>query len=462
MKKVFHVAVREFVATVATKGFLIGLVILPLMIVISIVGMRFLFTEEAPRIEGEIAVIDPTGEVADRLRDYLTPERIAERRDDFERLVEEQMPAGVKVMAEGTGAEEARRRALSAVLGQVPKLDVVELDRSTDLDEAKQPLRPSGSNGGDRLALVTVHDDAVIKAEDEEQHGNYDLFIREKLDDRIVDEIKEGLWNAIVDGRVSHAKLDREMIDSLTRVGRVRSRTVTDAGEEETNEILTLLLPGAFMLLLFMSVMTSGQSLMTSTVEEKSSRVAEVLLSAVSPMTLMAGKILGQMCVGFLLMAVYAGMGVGALAGFALLGMVDLWLLFYLFIFYLIAHFIVASLLAAIGAAVNEIREAQSLMGPVMAVLVIPWLLWMPISRNPDSIFAVVTSFLPPINPFVMMVRLASSSPPPVWQVWLSILVGAASVYGALWFAAKVFRVGLLMYGKPPNFATLIRWVRMA
>jgi ABC-2 type transport system permease protein len=144
------------------------------------------------------------------------------------------------------------------------------------------------------------------------------------------------------------------------------------------------------------------------------------------------------------------------------LGMVDLSLLLYLFIFYLIAYFVIASLLAAIGAAVNEMREAQSLMGPVMIVLMIPWILWMPISRNPNSTFAVVTSFLPPINPFVMLTRMTSSSPPPMWQVWLSIAIGVASIYVAIWFAAKVFRVGLLMYGKPPNFATLIKWVRAA
>jgi len=95
-------------------------------------------------------------------------------------------------------------------------------------------------------------------------------------------------------------------------------------------------------------------------------------------------------------------------------------------------------------------------------VLIIPWVLWMPISRAPDSTFAVVTSFLPPINPFVMLIRMASSTPPPWWQVWLSIAVGVASVYAALWFAAKVFRVGLLMYGKPPNIRTLVKWVRMA
>jgi ABC-2 type transport system permease protein len=150
------------------------------------------------------------------------------------------------------------------------------------------------------------------------------------------------------------------------------------------------------------------------------------------------------------------------MVAFAVLGVLDIKLLFYLFVFYLIAHFVIASLLAAIGAAVNDMREAQSLMGPVMMVLVIPWVLWMPISRAPESTFAVVTSFLPPINPFVMLIRMASSTPPPLWQVWLSIAIGVASVYGALWFAAKVFRVGLLMYGKPPNVRTLIKWVRMA
>lgn len=462
MKKVLHVAVREFLATVVTKGFLIGIVIMPLMILVMIVGMKYLFTEEAPRVEGEVAVIDPTGEVCSGLRDYLQPEKIAERRDDFDRLVEERTAEALKAIPGGARTEEARSQALRTILGEVPDLDVVELDPATDPDAAKEPMRGGDSTEGGRLALVVVHEDAVVRAEGREQPGDYDLFIREKLDDRVVDEIKGGMWDSIVDARVRHAGLDREMIDSLTHVGRVRSRTVTAEGEQETNEVLNALLPVGFMILLFASVMTSGQSLMTTTVEEKSSRVVEVLLSAVSPMQLMTGKILGQMCVGFVLMAVYAGMGLIALVSFALFGMIDPWLLVYLAIFYLIAHFVVASLLAAIGAAVNEMREAQSLMGPVMLILMIPWVLVMPISRSPDSLFAVVTSFLPPMNPFVMLIRMTSTSPPPLWQVWLSILVGVASVYAALWFAAKVFRVGLLMYGKPPDFKTLIKWVRMA
>jgi ABC-2 type transport system permease protein len=84
------------------------------------------------------------------------------------------------------------------------------------------------------------------------------------------------------------------------------------------------------------------------------------------------------------------------------------------------------------------------------------------VGRAPDSTIAVVTSFIPPVNSFVMMARLASASPPPLWQVLLSIAVGIASALAVVWFAAKVFRIGLLMHGKPPSFATLVKWARMS
>jgi ABC-type Na+ efflux pump permease subunit len=458
MRKILAVAIREFLATVATKGFVLGVVMLPLIVLIVIFGIGLLLDEEAPRVEGELAIVDPTGEVWEGVASYLEPEALAERRDDFEQRLDEAMAA----LPTTQGSEQARRMALQNILGEVPHLEVVRLDASVDLEQAKQELHEGTVQDGGRLALVVVDDDAVVKDPEDDRFGRYELFIREKLDDRVIDEINAGVRHAIVDARVARAGLDRDYIDSLTRVGRVRSKTVTEEGEKETNEALVMLMPAAFMLLLFASVMTGGQSLMTTTVEEKSSRVVEVLLSAVSPMQLMTGKIIGQMLVGFLVLAVYGGIGVGSLVFFAVAGMLDVSMLFYLVIFYLIAYFTVASLMAAIGAAVNEMREAQSLLGPVMIVVMIPWILWMPISRNPDSTFAVVTSFLPPLNPFVMLIRMTSTSPPPMWQVWLSILIGAASVYGAMWFAAKVFRVGLLMYGKPPNFATLLRWVRMA
>jgi len=462
MHKMFQVAKREFIATVATKGFILGIVLTPIIILVAVAGIATLLDEAPPRVEGRIAIIDVTGEISSPLSEYLAPQAIAERNGDLEDLALEQMPDPLKQLASATGDKNPAHAALQAVLGQVPKLDVFELDTTTDTEAVKTWLHREEDPAGKLLALVVIHDDALVKTEGEERFGNYDFFVREKLDDRIESEIKGGLRDAIIDARINRQGLDRAELEALTRIGRVQSKTVTDKGEKDTNEALNMMLPAGFMMLLFISVMSGGQYIMTSTIEEKSSRVVEVVLSAVSPMQLMTGKVIGQMFVGFLILALYAGMGIGALLVFALFDVVDPLLLVYLVIFYLIAYFIIASLMAAIGAAVNEVREAQTFMAPLMVVLMLPWILWMPISRAPDSMFAVVTSFIPPLNCFVMLLRMTSTTPPPWWQVWLSILVGIGGVYCALWFAAKVFRIGLLMYGKPPNFKTLIRWVRMA
>jgi ABC-type Na+ efflux pump permease subunit len=117
-------------------------------------------------------------------------------------------------------------------------------------------------------------------------------------------------------------------------------------------------------------------------------------------------------------------------------------------------------MMLAIGAAVNELREAQSLMMPVTLMIMLPWFLWMPISRDPNSTLSVAVSFIPPINTFGMLLRLSSTEPPPAWQVWLSIGIGVVSVFAAVWCAARIFRIGLLLTGKPPDFRTLLRWIR--
>jgi ABC-2 type transport system permease protein len=197
-------------------------------------------------------------------------------------------------------------------------------------------------------------------------------------------------------------------------------------------------------------------------VEEKSSRVVEVLLSAVSPMELMAGKLLGQMAVSLIGMGLYIAMGIAMLASFALFGLFDFSLIFYLVIFFVITYLMVGSLMMAVGASVNDMKEANGLLTPLMIVFMIPWILWMPISRDPGSTLSVAMSFIPPLNTFAMLLRMASNVPPPLWQVWISIMIGVGSAFCALWIAAKIFRIGLLVHGKPPNFATLLRWVRAA
>jgi ABC-type Na+ efflux pump permease subunit len=179
-------------------------------------------------------------------------------------------------------------------------------------------------------------------------------------------------------------------------------------------------------------------------------------------MELMAGKILGQFVVGLIVLLVYLGLGLTALMSFALLGLVEWGMIVYLFIFYLASFFTYAALMAAVGASVNEMREAQSLIMPIMLTLMLPMLFWMPVSRDPGSTMALALSMIPPVNSFVMLIRMASNTPPPLWQVWISIVLGLGGAYAAVWGSAKIFRVGLLLHGKPPDFRTMLRWIRMA
>lgn len=467
MKRILYVAAREFTATVMTKGFVFGMLITPAIIALMIYVLPRFMTKAPPKVEGRVVVVDPTGRVTGTLSAYLAPERFAERREKERRQYMDKAPEAVRQrVTRAPGGEAAIRQSMDAVLGQVPRLEVVPLPANADVEQAKEPLKAPLPNGvADRstqLVLIVIHPDAVQRAEGQEQFGTYDLFVRPKLDDRFVDDVQRGVREAIIEARLQASGVDPARVKGLTVVEQPTSRTVSADGEQKTNEILNAVLPAVFMALLLMSVLTSGQYLLTSTVEEKSSRVVEVLLSALSPMELMTGKILGQMAVGLIVLALYAGLGVLALVSFATIGLLDPVMLVYLLVFYVLAFFTTAALMAAIGAAVSEMREAQTLQAPVMLFLMIPWLLWMPITREPNSAMAVVMSYIPPLNSFVMLLRLTSTAPPPTWEALLSILVGIIGVYASLWFAGKVFRVGLLMFGKPPSFGTLIKWARMS
>ena len=145
-----------------------------------------------------------------------------------------------------------------------------------------------------------------------------------------------------------------------------------------------------------------------------------------------------------------------------MLGLIDPMLIVYLIVFFLVGYLVFASVFAAVGAAVNEMREAQSLMTPIMLLLMAPWFFATPIGRDPNSTFSVVH------EPRAAGQHLRDDDPPGVHHS-ASVLAGRAEPrdrrgvgVAAMWFAAKVFKIGLLMHGKPPSIGTLIKWARMA
>jgi ABC-2 type transport system permease protein len=448
MRKIALIAGREVMAAITSRGFVVGLILAPTMMVIMAVAMPWLMTAPGPLIVGEVGVVDPTGRVLAELGRSIAPEAIAARRERTR----------AEAVAIATNGAVAAGPPPLNITGEPPRLTLVD-QTGSGVDAGRRWLmQPSAEVR--RLALVVTHASAVMPAGTPPAFGTYDLYVAPNLDDRIETEVRRAVREALVTARAGARNVNRDELDSLTQVSPPRSMTVLASGDRTTERGFNRLMPFVLAGLLVFGVMIGGQTLLTATVEEKSSRVIEVLLSAVSPFELMAGKILGQMAVGLMVMALYLGLGVLMLTSFAMLGLVNPWLVACLLCFFVINYFLFASLFCAIGAAVNEMREAQALMMPVMLLLMGPWLVAPAIAREPNAVFSVVLSFIPPANLFAMLVRMASSSPPPAWQVGVTMAIGVAAAVATTWCAAKVFRVGLLMHGKPPNFATLVRWAR--
>ena len=440
MQRVWMVAARDFSVTIGNKGFLFGILLMPLLICIFVfVGPRIL-NGRSPVVEGQVAVMDATGSLVSELRLDLAPAAIAARR----------------------ARDAGPRNPLQRDGPPIPSLAMVEKPSTEDPQVAKNWLLQAPDAPERHLAVIAIHPDAVKRAEGRSEFGSYDLYIASRLDENTENVIHDAMRQGLVNARLKDKGIDQAAVEASMHVVRPVSVTVGVGGERETRRGFSRMLPFLCGILLFIGVLTSGQMLMTSTIEEKSSRVVEVLLAAVSPLELMWGKLLGRLGVGLLILAVYVGLGMFALLEYSLAGLVDPLLLVYFVIFYLLASLVYGGLMMSIGAAVNQVADAQSLMGPVMILLVAPYVLVPMIGQNPNSTLSVAMTFVPPVNSFVVLARLASSTPPPLWQVLGAIATGVVGAGVAVWFAAKVFKIGLLMQGKPPSFGTLVKWARMA
>ena len=450
-KRVGLIASREITTTILNKGFLFGLLIMPAMFaIIAVVAPRIM--NSRPQVRGQVAIIDATGQVASALRAAIDPATVEKRRAaEIAREAERAAP--------GAGANQA----VQAVVGRAPALELIERPADTDLEAEKARLvAPPDGQADRRLAVVVVHPDALARQSGRSDYGTYDLYVATALDAQTESFLTDGLRRTIVDLRLRAGQFDQEAIQATMRMERPQSRIVAAGGEQKSQRGFQAALPFILGVLLFMGVMIGGQTLMTSMIEEKSSRVVEVLLAAVSPMELMMGKLLGQLTVGLMVMGIYVGLGIFGLFQFAMFGLLDPMLVVYLFVFFLVTYLVFGAMMMTIGAAVNQMNEAQSLLGPVMILLIVPYVLAPIIGQAPNSTFSIAVSFIPPINTFAMLSRLASNTPPPAWQVWLTVAIGVGTALLTVWFASKVFKIGLLMHGKPPNMATLVRWARQA
>lgn len=444
------VAAREFFTTVSSKGFLFGVLVMPVMITGILFLLPRLMADRGAQVEVQVAVIDRSASgFTESLRSELSDEAIAARQEQSLREAQQQV---------GAGDMRAPRTVLPTA---VPTFALSKLPAATTVENQHDWLTDTKAGKRIRRALIVVPPGAVARGA-QGVYSSYELYAPRNLPQDAEGILHAAVRPALIAERLRSSGFDPEIVRSATNIPRTRTTLVSTDGGQQGAQGLNRMMPFIMGILLFMGIMTGGQGLMTSTVEEKSSRVVEVLLAAASALELMWGKLLGQLGIGLVTMAVYVGLGVLALLQFALFGLIDPMLIAWLFLFFLTAYLVFGALMMSIGAAVSQMADAQSLMGPILILMIVPYIATPMVGNAPDSAFAVAASFIPPINGFIMMARLASTSPPPVWQVIASLCVSLVGACIAVWFASKIFRVGLLVHGKPPSFGTLLKWARMS
>ncbi len=416
MSRLGPVVRREYLERVRSKPFIIGTVVGPLLLTGFMVGPGVLLDRNRGAAL-RLAVVDVDGALGTAVEQGLRDHR----RD--EQPLFDVRPAGA-----GTPAER-RERARADVLAQ-------RLDGYVVL--------PAGGY----------------------ERGEAEYHARNVSNLRELRELSRVVERAALQRRLGQAGVAAERVSEFTRAFDLKTVRLSSSGEREdrgTSFILALML----MMLLYSATAMWGSALMNGVIEEKTNRVVEVIVSSIPTTTLFAGKLLGVGAAGLTQFAAWAG--VTALFGVfgaqaALLGGMSVpevpWHVPPLLVaFFVLGFFLYGALFASVGASVNSQQEAQSLVFLAMLPLIVGTMLFPVVASRPDSALATALSLVPFWTPLLMFLRVVLLTPP-AWQIALSMVLTLATVVLLNWAAARIYRVGILMYGKRPTLPEILRWMR--
>lgn len=419
--KAIHVIRREYLESVRTKSFIISTILVPVFMAAFFV-IPLLFTLFSPDKHYNVAVVDATGEIAAPFAAVLT--------DTLE------------------GGER--------------QFDVQVDDATGDRFQAEKERWLGKLRDGD-VDMVLVVDNSVL------DDGRVKYVTREERSFQILDQFENALTDVVIRARLARAGLDYDQVKQLATSVHLDVNQITAAGDvEERSPLSEWGVVFVFVMVLYTALLTWGIGISRGIVEEKGSRVMEVLVSSIRPRDLLFGKVVGLGLAGLTQMLVWGAFGLilslytaSATAEVMANIRIEPVVFLYFILFFVLGFLFYASVFTVIGSISSTEQDAQQLQGMVTMPMIIPIVVLMFIVQSPNSPFAVALSLFPPFTPMVMLARVILLEPP-LWQILLSLALLAASIYWAIGFSARVFRVGILMYGKRPNLRELIRWYRLA
>lgn len=430
MKKLFAVFKREYFAAVRKKMFIIMTFLMPVLMIALFILPSLMMARGMG--EKKVAVVDGTGQLRDA------------------------------VVGEGKNVTTDQKGELPQKL----QLEYADAQGKSAGDAAKPYLERMKGDGAQRLdGVFVVPGDALANTDAKLKYYSRsatDIMTQERLSSRVN--------RAVQRHRFVSKGVDAKELEKLMSDLDVEAVQLSKTGEQKKGGIANFFVGFILCALLIIPSFIYGLEIMRGIIAEKTDRVVEVLVSSMSASQLLIGKILGVAAVGITQISVWFAMagiaGAYFAAGSAMAGQNYLALLrpstfLYFLVFFILAYLTYVCVYAIGGAVCNSEKEAQQLIAPITMIMMLPWFLMAGIITNPESSLSVGFSLSPVFGPLTMYVRTLVSEPP-MWHVALSIAIAIATIALFFWVTTKIFRVGILSYGKRPTIPEIIRWIRVA
>lgn len=450
MRKFLAVVKHEYKKIVLRWTFVIGTLLLPVIMSLFAVVPAIIFS-----LKGEptrIAIVDPSGKIAPRIQENLTVEKIAAK---AEKAARESLK-NVSVSQQEQMKRGAEQMGSSFIfIGYDPT--------GKTPDQVREALMKSIADG--------MLDAYLIVPENFESPDAVFEFRSRKAGDFVTSgSFEEALNDAVRSQRLADANISEETLRKLSQTVNLDKKGLDEKGAERDSDGV---MAASFVigLMIYITLAIYGQAIMAAVVEEKETRIAEILFSSARPFTLMLGKLVGVGLAGLTQLGIWLASvliiiavivsqpGVGELL--PKLPEITPLMVGYFFVFFILGYFIYASIFALIGSMVTTVQEGGQFAFPPIMIMLIGFYFSFAVIRDPNSSLSFWVSIAPFFAPITMPVRILAEMPP-FWQILLAVLVNGLAIAFLVWLTARVYRTGMLMYGKRASLPEVWKWIRQA
>jgi ABC-2 type transport system permease protein len=445
MHKIVTIAKRDYVATVRTKAFVFGLVVAPMLFGGGSIAMTF-FKGKPDLKDRHVAIVDHTGVVAGAL---VSAAREKNDRELFDKKTHQQIaPRYVfEVIAPAANSQDQ----LLALSGRVRRRQLVAF-----LEIGKDALRPP----------KPVDD----SAEGASEKTGPDARVSYYTNAGGIDEMRNWLNGPINDGvrlaRLAQLGIDISRHKGLSASVPIEGLSLVERDEKtgevhaarKRSELEGFFVPFAVAMILAMIVMVGSAPMLQNVTQDKSQRIVETLLGAATPFELMTGKVVGSVGVSVTSSILYVLAGTFAVNALGVAGLLPLTIIPWFYVYLLADVVMLCAFAAALGACCSTPQDAQNLAIVLLMPCLIPMFMLVTVLRQPNGMLATVMSLVPPFTPILMLLRQAMPNGVPAWQPWVGLAGVLVFAAATVWAASRIFRVAILMQGKPPRLAEMVRW----